>query len=100
MSQAQPPRKFIPLNLTARSDLVRGNPVTARPESGADNAHPGLEFDTRILSRAFFPGLVFDFHYGVGAKLVEVRPELSDRLGGLESKHIGQATNGIFLWFA
>jgi len=100
MSESQPTRKLIPLNLTARSDVVKGNPVSARPESGVDNAHPGFEFDTRILNRVFFPGLVFDFQYGLGARLVDVRPELSKRgLGGLEPKHIEGIKPGVFLWY-
>jgi hypothetical protein len=90
---------FLPVNLTARSEPVRGNPITARPESGADNAHPGLEFDTRVLNRIFFPGLVFDFQYGLGAKLIEVHPERSpDGLGGLKQKHLDDQA-GIFLWY-
>lgn len=91
---------FHPLNLTARSELVLGNPITARPESGADNAHPGLEFDTRMLNRIFFPGLVFDFQYGQGARLVEVRPERSgDGLGGLMPECVADPNTMVFLWY-
>src|SRR6266566_2018402 len=55
--------KLFPRNLTARADtVVRGNPVTTRPESGVDNAWPGLEFDHRGMEKFFFPGLVFEFH--------------------------------------
>jgi hypothetical protein len=91
---------FHPLNLTARSEPVLGNPITARPESGADNSHPGLEFDTRMLNRIFFPGLVFDFQYGQGARLVEVHPERSkDSLGGFRPEHVADPKTMVFLWY-
>ena len=55
--------KLFPRNLTARADaVVRGNPVTTRPEGGVDNSWPGLEFDHRGMEKFFFPGLVFEFH--------------------------------------
>ena len=67
--------KLFPRNLTARADaLVRGNPASTRPESGVDNCYPGLEFDQRNLDKAFFPGLVFEFHRPDGAILHEIRP--------------------------
>ena len=60
--------KIFPRNLTARADaIVRGNPMSSRPESGVDNCYPGLEFDQRNLDKAFFPGLVFEFHRPDGA---------------------------------
>lgn len=59
--------KLFPRNLTARADaLVRGNPVTTRPESGVENCFPGLEFDQRNLDKVFFPGLLFEMHHGDG----------------------------------
>lgn len=70
-------RKIFPRNLTAyAAATVRGNPANARPESGVDNTHPGLEFDQRNIDKAFLPGLVFEFQFLHGAKLVQVRPEL------------------------
>ena len=67
--------KIFPRNLTARADhLVRGNPPTTRPESGVDNCYPGLEFDQRNLDKAFFDGLVFEFHRGDGAVLQAFDP--------------------------
>ncbi|MET8755960.1 ferritin-like domain-containing protein [Streptomyces sp. NPDC004667] len=58
-----PTGKIFPRNLTARADhVVRGNPSNTRPESGVDNCFPGLEFDQRNLDKAFFPGLLVDFH--------------------------------------
>src|ERR1700684_1231658 len=70
-------RKIFPRNLTAPAETVgKGNPANARPESGVDNTHPGLEFDQRNLDKAFFPGLVFEFQFLHGARLVEVHPEL------------------------
>jgi hypothetical protein len=60
--------KIFPRNLTAKADyLVTGNPVNSRPESGVDNCYPGLEFDQRNLDKAFFPGLIFEFHRDDGA---------------------------------
>jgi Ferritin-like len=93
----KPPRKFFPRNLTARWELVRGNPVNARPESGVDNAHPGIEFDSRALNRVFFPGLVFDFYYKVGARVVDVKPDLFELPGGLTQDDI--ETQQLFLWY-
>ena len=63
-------KKLFPRNLTARADtLVRGNPVTTRPESGVENSWPGLEFDHRTLEKVFFRGLVFEYHDERGAIL-------------------------------
>ncbi|MEO3870916.1 ferritin-like domain-containing protein [Nonomuraea sp. B12E4] len=63
--------KIYPRNLTARADhVVRGNPAGSRPESGVDNCYPGLEFDQRNLDKAFFPGLVVEFHRPDGARIV------------------------------
>lgn len=88
-------RPILPRNLTAKADyLVPGNPMIARPESGVGNAHPGLEFDVRALERHFFPGLVFDFQFGVGARLVSASAELL-RQSGFSQDDISA---GIFLW--
>ncbi|MFF3420839.1 ferritin-like domain-containing protein [Streptomyces sp. NPDC002698] len=68
-----PEGKVFPRNLTARADYaVPGNPSGSRPESGVDNCFPGLEFDQRNLEKAFFPGLLFDFHHGAGSRLIGV----------------------------
>lgn len=65
--------KIFPRNLTARADyLVRGNPSNTRLESGVDNCYPGLEFDQRNLDKAFFPGLIFEFHRSDGAILNQI----------------------------
>ena len=62
--------KLFPRNLTAHADVVvRGNPVTTRPESGVENSWPGLEFDHRNLDKVFFKGLYFEFHDERGAIL-------------------------------
>ena len=62
--------KLFPRNMTARADVVvRGNPVTTRPESGVENSWPGLEFDHRNLEKVFFKGLYFEFHDERGAIL-------------------------------
>ncbi|HSK41367.1 MAG TPA: hypothetical protein VK943_16505, partial [Arenibaculum sp.] len=76
MSDNLTSRKIQPRNLTARADaVVRGNPVTTRPESGVENCYPGLEFDQRNLDKRFFPGLVFEFHSsGTGAFIRAVEP--------------------------
>jgi hypothetical protein len=70
-------QKIFPRNLTARAaTMVRGNPANARPESGVDNTHPGLEFDARNIDMAFFPGLVFGFQFMDGARLNGLDPAL------------------------
>jgi len=96
------PRSEIPLrpilarNMTARADyLVAGNPMIARPESGVGNVHPGLEFDVRALDRHFLPGLVFDFQYGAGAKLVACDPTRLTRPCDLTEADLAL---GLFLW--
>lgn len=98
------PYKIFPRNLTAHAaEIVRGNPVNTRPESGVDNSHPGLEFDQRMMSRAFFPGLVFDFQFGIGAKLVEIRPELMTHPFDLQAKDVpadsADAKKALWLWY-
>ena len=73
-------RKIFPRNLTANAAaVVRGNPANSRPESGVDNTHPGLEFDQRNLDKAFFPGLVFEFQFLHGAKLVAIDRDRFER---------------------
>jgi hypothetical protein len=97
--------KLFPRNLTARADyVVRGNPVISRPESGADNSHPGLEFDQRNLDRGFFPDLLFDFQFGVGARLAAVRSswlakekELDKDISNANS--LGAKGAEFFLWY-
>ena len=52
------PMKLHARNLTARAAaVVRGNPVTTRPEDGVENCFPGLEFDQRNLDKVFLSGL-------------------------------------------
>ena len=62
----QGPIKLIPRNVAAlrrgirppeTAQLVTGNPVSTRLESGVGNCFPGLEFDLRNLERRFFPFL-------------------------------------------
>ncbi|MEB3283145.1 MAG: ferritin-like domain-containing protein [Lyngbya sp.] len=68
--------KIFPRNLTAKADyIVQGNPANTRLESGVDNCYPGLEFDQRNLDKAFFPGLIFEFHRDDGAILREIIPD-------------------------
>jgi hypothetical protein len=70
------PFKIFPRNLTARADaLVRGNPVSSRPESGVENSFPGLEFDQRNMDKAFFPGLLFEMHHDAGIFLRRFAPD-------------------------
>ena len=91
MSTEIPLRPILPRNLTARADyLVEGNPMIARPESGVGNAHPGLEFDVRVLDRHFLPGLVFDFQYGAGAKLSALKPSENPALPPLTPDDLKQ----------
>lgn len=68
--------KIFARNLTARADhIVRGNPITSRPEDGVENCFPGLEFDQRNLDKAFFPGLLFELHHSGGVILREFHPD-------------------------
>ena len=90
-------RKIFPRNLTANADFaVRGNPANARPESGVDNTHPGLEFDQRNLDQTFFPGLVFEFQFLLGAKLVGVDPALLLPETDLRPSDVD---DGAYLWY-
>ena len=88
--------KIFPRNLTARADyLVKGNPSNTRLESGVDNCYPGLEFDQRNLDKAFFPGLIFEFHRSDGAILQQI---LADGLPAQQG--LTQADNNppLYLW--
>lgn len=90
-------RKIFPRNLTANAAFaVRGNPANARPESGVDNTHPGLEFDQRNLDQTFFPGLVFEFQFLLGAKLVGVDPALLPAGMDLLPSDVDE---GAYLWY-
>ena len=83
-SQKPTEGKIFPRNLTARADyLVRGNPSNTRLESGVDNCYPGLEFDQRNLDKAFFPGLIFEFHRSDGAILHQILPNGAPAQQGL-----------------
>lgn len=96
----RPGEKLFPRNLTARADyVVRGNPVVSRPESGADNSHPGLEFDQRNLDRGFFPGLLFDFQFGVGARLVDVQSPWRDKKETDNRNKLDAKEAEFFLWY-
>jgi len=76
--------KIFPRNLTARAEyLVRGNPTNTRLESGVDNCYPGLEFDQRNLDKAFFPGLVIEFHRSDGAVLHDIVTNSAPNQAGL-----------------
>jgi hypothetical protein len=90
------PMKLFPRNLTAHAaEIVRGNPVTSRPESGVENCWPGLEFDHRNIEKFFFPGLVFEYHDARGTILREFDP------GGLAAKYFkaSDIEKGIYLAF-
>jgi ferritin-like protein len=92
--------KLFPRNLTARAAyLVRGNPVVSRPESGADNAHPGLEFDQRNLDRGFFPGLLFDFQFGAGARLAAVQAPWAEKKESDGRACLDAKEGEFFLWY-
>ncbi len=98
MSDSQPDdlqrMKIFPRNLTARADyVVRGNPAASRPESGVDNCYPGLEFDQRNLDKAFFPGLLFEFHRWDGALVVAVHEDGAPAQSGLQAADLP-----LYLW--
>lgn len=70
-------RRIFPRNLTARAAyVVRGNPASARPESGVENTHPGLEYDQRNLDKHFFPGITIEFQFLDGARVTAIDPGL------------------------
>ena len=92
--------KIFPRNLTARAaTLVRGNPANARPESGVDNCHPGLEFDARNLDKAFYPGLVFQFQYLDGARLTGLVPLLLPPDAGIAPADLDPALEPLRLLY-
>lgn len=63
MSDALKSQKIMPLNQTAHADtVVRGNPVTSRPDATVENTFPGLEFDHRNLEKQFLEGLLIELH--------------------------------------
>jgi len=66
MEQDNPNRfKIFPRNLTANAAyIVKGNPVSSRPEDTVGNTIPGLEIDERNIEDTFFPGLKFEFQRG------------------------------------
>lgn len=69
------PMKLHARNLTARAAaVVRGNPVTTRPEDGVENCFPGLEFDQRDLDKVFLPGLSLEWHHGGGVIVRDFDP--------------------------
>lgn len=89
--------KLLARNLTAKADeVVKGNPVSSRLESGVDNCYPGLEFDQRNLDKSFFPGLNFEFHHSVGAKLVDINENSMPYEQGLRKSDIEKSE--IYLW--
>ncbi|WP_373413908.1 ferritin-like domain-containing protein [Ensifer aridi] len=92
-------QKIFPRNQTAHSDaIVRGNPVTTRPDDAVENTFPGLEFDHRNFEKKFFPGLTFELHHTArgmaSAWLRFVDPALgypideADRAAGLTLWHV------------
>lgn len=97
-----PEGKIFPRNLTARADYaVRGNPSGSRPESGVDNCFPGLEFDQRNLERAFFPGLVVDFHHDSGSRVLAVTGGVAEAQGLTDDDLVVTTDEGeerLYLW--
>ncbi len=92
MSEELTSRKIHPRNLTAHADSwQRGNPVTARPESGVDNSFPGLEFDQRNLDKRFFPGLEFEYHFGTPPILRRIEQERALRAIDMNDADVGRA---------
>ncbi|MGW6979081.1 ferritin-like domain-containing protein [Streptomyces sp. NPDC054932] len=97
-----PAGKIFPRNLTARAaHAVAGNPSGSRPESGVDNCFPGLEFDQRNLDKAFFRGLVFDFHHDTGSRLLAVKGGIAEE-HGISDADLGDSTGDdeqrVHLW--
>lgn len=89
--------KLFPRNLTAKAEeLIKGNPVSSRLESGVDNCYPGLEFDQRNLDSSFFPGLNIEYHRGSGAKVISVTDDSLPYNIGLRQKDVDE--NGVYVW--
>lgn len=86
-------QKIFPRNQTAYSGpVVRGNPVTTRPDDAVENTFPGLEFDHRNIEKKFFPGLTFELHHGASAWLRSV-----DQAHGYPIDEADRAA-GLTLW--
>src|SRR6476646_3816640 len=75
------PIKLIPRNVAALRrgqnqrdavQLVPGNPVSTRLESGIGNCFPGLECDLRNLERRFFPFLEIEINFSVAQGIMQV----------------------------
>lgn len=85
--------KIFPRNLTARADqIVRGNPMSSRPESGVQNCFPGLELDLRNIEQVFLGGMVFEFHRDDGAILIRV----DEPITGLTNEELKERP--LYLW--
>src|SRR5215813_8832190 len=101
MDEPTDPKRFkiFPRNLTARGDrIVRGNPMSSRPESGMNNSYPGLEFDQRVLEQRFFPGLVFEFQRPDGAVVVSLPLTDEQRRKGLRENDSPRERR-LYLWY-
>jgi hypothetical protein len=61
------------------------------------HCYPGLEFDQRNLDKAFFPGLVFEFHRSDGAILHRIVPGGLPALSGLTDGD-NPRDRPLFLW--
>ncbi len=93
----QTPIKLIPRNVAAlrrgqpspkSANLVAGNPVSTRLESGVGNCFPGLECDLRGLERRFFPFLEVDIQD------TEIDVVSVDLAGAQESAKSGEISAG------
>lgn len=93
MSDDLKARKIMPLNQTAHADVViKGNPVTTRPDATVENTFPGLEFDHRNLEKQFLDGLLIEFHASSGGWLRDY-----DRQGGLPITE-ADFNSGLMVW--
>jgi len=91
--------KLFPRNLTARAAyVVRGNPVSARPESGVENTHPGLEWDQRNLDCFFFAGLSLEFQFIDGARVVGIDPARLPAGSGLLEGDAGKDLRLLYIY--
>ena len=86
-------KKLFPRNLTARADtLVRGNPVTTRPESGVENSWPGTRVRSPNAGEGFFPRARLRVSRRARNDPARIRSERSRRQSSSSSRTLGRAS--------
>ncbi len=75
------------------TDVVAGNPVATRLESGVGNCFPGLECDLRNLERRFFPFMEVE---SIGNYLVVASVDLDEVDGARAAGRISAADAAVY----